>query len=262
MRVSLFVDRIIVGDGIEVVGKATVTLEHGLIQSICAGHVGTAGLDFSGCTLLPGFIDTHVHLSLVTTDDHQGDMFRMSPEERAIRAFVNAQKLLQAGFTTLRSAGDADASGVASLEIARLAEKKLVVAPRICGAGHYISITGGGGDLNAFRGRFCCSADGLVADGPEEMRKAVRKEIKAGSDWIKILATGAFMASSQHDSPDYSHFSSQELDSVREGFFFLSFCCSSLRKGGELSCIWACLLAGLFPHQRLRWTKPVVVDCQ
>ena len=57
------------------------------------------------------------------------------------------------------------------------------------GAGHYLSITGGGGDINYFSPEQTVIADGLVADGPEEMRKAVREEIKYGSDWIKLLVT-------------------------------------------------------------------------
>ena len=212
-KVAFFVDKIVCGDAKSVLGPSTVTLEDGRIVSIAAGRISGA-LDFSGCTLLPGFIDTHVHLSIFC-DEYQADLFRLSKEERALKTLLNAQRMLRAGFTTLRSAGDADATGAASLEIGRLVEKKLLVAPRICGAAHYISITGGGGDVNAFPGR-CCTPDGIVADGPNEMRSAVRREIKSGGDWIKILATGAFLASSKQDSPDNTHFSKEELDAVMD----------------------------------------------
>ncbi len=58
------------------------------------------------------------------------------------------------------------------------------------GAGHYISVTGGGGDINFLSPDNCpcCPTDGIVADGRDGMTLAVRKEIKYGSDWIKILA--------------------------------------------------------------------------
>lgn len=77
--------------------------------------------------------------------------------------------------------------------------------------------------MSCFKGRHGAAADGLVADGPDEMRLAVRKEIKSGADWIKVLATGAFMASSEHDSPEFTHMSSQELDAVSTWGKF-SFC--------------------------------------
>jgi imidazolonepropionase-like amidohydrolase len=82
--------------------------------------------------------------------------------------------------------------------------------PRIYGAGHWISTTGGGGDLNFFSyEQNGVKVDGLIADGPEEIRKAVREEIKYGSDWIKLLVTGAFMTAG--DNPQNVHFSPEEL---------------------------------------------------
>ena len=60
--------------------------------------------------------------------------------------------------------------------------------PRIVGAGHYLSVTGGGGDLNDFSSdNGCCvHPDGIICDGADAMRLAVRREIKYGSDWIKV----------------------------------------------------------------------------
>jgi imidazolonepropionase-like amidohydrolase len=82
--------------------------------------------------------------------------------------------------------------------------------PRIFGAGHWISVTGGGGDINFFSyEQKGVIVDGLVVDGPEEMRKAVREEIKYGSDWIKLLVSGAFMTAG--DNPQNVHFSKEEL---------------------------------------------------
>lgn len=62
----------------------------------------------------------------------------------------------------------------------------------------------------------CACADGLIADGVDEMVAAVRKEVKFGSDWVKVLVTGAFMASTNRplDSPENTHFSQQELEAV------------------------------------------------
>jgi imidazolonepropionase-like amidohydrolase len=164
-------------------------------------------------TILPGFIDCHVHLT-IATDDYQLDHLRHSSAEKALRALKAAQGLLQAGFTTIRSAGDADLY-FPSFAVAKSIESGEFEGPRIVGAGHYISVTGGGGDINFLAPDSCpCGlSDGVIADGYDEMVKAVRKEIKHGSDWIKILATGAFMSASTgaKDSPENTHFSNQEL---------------------------------------------------
>ena len=84
-----------------------------------------------------------------------------------------AQGLQHAGFTTLRSAGEADI-GYPAVAVARAIARGEFEGPRIVGAGHYISVTGGGGDINDFscdNGR-CAHADGLVVDGTDAMRVA------------------------------------------------------------------------------------------
>ncbi|NIV58769.1 MAG: amidohydrolase family protein, partial [Actinobacteria bacterium] len=108
------------------------------------------------------------------------------------------QNNLLAGWTTLRVAGDADVH-YANQDIRRAIDGGLFVGPRLTGAGHYMSVTGGGGDINFFAPEHRVVADGLVVDGVDEVRKAVRHEIKYGSDWIKLLVTGAFMSAG--DSP-------------------------------------------------------------
>ena len=92
--------------------------------------------------------------------------------------------------------------------------KGLFTGPHIFGAGHYLSVTGGGGDINFFSYEQPVIADGLIVNGPEEIRKAIRNEIKYGSDWIKILETGAFMTTG--DNPQNVHFSPEELKAVVE----------------------------------------------
>lgn len=164
-------------------------------------------------TLLPGFIDCHVHLT-IATDDYQMDHLRKSSAEKALRALKAAQGLLQAGFTTLRSAGDSDIY-FPSFAVAKSIENGEFDGPRIVGAGHYLSVTGGGGDINFLAAESCpcCLTDGVIADGPDEIVKAVRNEIKYGSDWIKVLVTGAFMSASTgaKDSPENTHLSHEEL---------------------------------------------------
>ncbi len=173
---------------------------------------GASIIDLGGYTLLPGLIDMHVHPNL-TTDDYQVDHLRGSSASKALMGLKNVQDLLAAGWTTLRVAGDGDV-GYANIEIRKAINKGMFVGPHIYGAAHYISVTGGGGDINFLSYEQKIIADGLIADGPDEIRKAVRNEIKYGSDWIKLLVTGAFMTAG--DNPNNVHFSDEELKAAVE----------------------------------------------
>jgi imidazolonepropionase-like amidohydrolase len=125
----------------------------------------------------------------------------------------NLQSLLSAGWTTIRVMGDGDVY-YANQDIRKVIDSGVFLGPRLTGAAHYISITGGGGDVNYFSPEQNVIADGLIADGPDEIRKAIRKEIKYGSDWIKIMVTGAFM--SVGDDPKNVSFSPEELSAAME----------------------------------------------
>ncbi len=167
-------------------------------------------VDLKDYTLLPGLIDIHVHPNL-TTGDYQVDHLRMSSAEKALVGLKHLQDLLAAGWTTVRVAGDGDV-GYANMEIRNAINKGMFIGPRVFGAAHYLSVTGGGGDINFLSYEQKTIADGLVVDGPEEIRKAVRNEIKYGSDWIKLLVTGAFMSAG--DNPNNVHFSPEELQAA------------------------------------------------
>ena len=138
---------------------------------------------------------------------------RWSSAYKALIGLQAVQRELENGWTTLRITGDADVY-YAHLEIRRVIQEGRFVGPRITGAGHYISVTGGGGDANFMSPEQSVIADGLVVDGPDEVRKAVREEIKNGSDWIKLLVSGAFM--SVGDNPADVHFNPEELRAAVE----------------------------------------------
>ena len=169
-------------------------------------------IDLGDYTLLPGLIDMHVHPDL-TADDYQVDHLKLSSAGKALLGLKNMQDLLSAGWTTLRVAGDGDV-GYANMEIRNAINKGMFVGPHVYGAAHYISVTGGGGDINFLSPEQKIIPDGLIADGPEEIRKAIRNEIKYGSDWIKLLVTGAFMTAG--DNPKNVHFSPEELKAAVE----------------------------------------------
>ncbi len=164
-------------------------------------------IDLGASTVLPGLIDAHVH-PLIAVDDYQVDHVKHSSAAKALRGLKRVQEFLEAGWTSLRIPGDADVY-YAHLDLRDAINEGLFMGPRIFGAGHYLSVTGGGGDINFIAPEQEVIADGLVVDGVDEMRRAIRNEIKYGSDWIKLLVTGAFM--SVGDDPRQVHFSPEEL---------------------------------------------------
>lgn len=89
-------------------------------------------------------IDAHVHL-LIATDDYQVDHLRRFSAHKALRGLDTARRLLEAGWTSLRIAGDAHVH-FAHLDVKTAIEEGLFTGPRLTGAGHYLSITRGGGD--------------------------------------------------------------------------------------------------------------------
>lgn len=130
-------------------------------------------------------------LLVCSPENYQIDHLCSSSADKGLRALHAAQGFLKAGFTTLRTAGEADAHFPA-FAVRKSIEAGMFMGPTIVGAGHYISVTGGGGDLNLLspENQCCVHNDGLVCDGADAMVRAVRHETKNGADWIKVLATG------------------------------------------------------------------------
>jgi imidazolonepropionase-like amidohydrolase len=191
-----------------------VRVEDGRIVSVGAFNPLNAGtvIDRSQDTCLPGLIDAHAHV-LIKTDDYQVDHLRRSSAYKALRGLNVVQQMLRSGWTTVRILGDADVF-YAHLDVRTAIREGMFVGPRITGAGHYFSITGGGGDLNFLAPEHAVVADGLVVDGVDAVRMAVREEIKHGSDWIKVLASGAMMSAG--NDPNKAHFSPEELSAIVE----------------------------------------------
>lgn len=169
-------------------------------------------VNLPGTTLMPGMINAHEH-PLLYKNDYQNAHLQGSSAYKALLGLSNLQRLLKAGWTTIRVMGDGDVY-YANQDIRKTIDAGIFIGPRLTGAAHYISITGGGGDVNYFSPEQTVIADGLIADGPDEIRKAIRKEIKYGSDWIKIMVTGAFM--SVGDNPRNVSFSPEELSAAIE----------------------------------------------
>jgi len=209
-RVALRATRLIDGIAATSRSNAVVVVEGEKIVAVGGPELLTPGLeviDLGDATLMPGLIDAHVH-PMIWSDDYQVEHLKRSSAYKALRGLKSVQDCLHAGWTTLRITGDADVA-YAVTDLRKAIDEGLFVGPRLTGAAHYISITGGGGDINFLAPEVHVVPDGLIVDGPEEMRKAVREEIKYGSDWIKLLVSGAFMSAGDH--PEDVHFSEEEV---------------------------------------------------
>lgn len=213
--VALVADRVIDGIADRARTGTVVVVDGERIVAIGDRSVIPAGarvIEMPGQTLMPGFINCHEH-PLMYADDYQNAHLQASSAYKALMGLAALQRQLLAGWTTVRVMGDADVH-YANQDIRKTIDNGIFIGPRLTGAGHYLSITGGGGDVNYISPEQRVIADGLVVDGPDEVRKAVREEIKFGSDWIKLLVTGAYQ--SVGDNPRNVAFSPEELRAAVE----------------------------------------------
>ncbi len=174
---------------------------------------GATTIDLSGKTLMPGLIDCHVHVIAVLAE--LGANAGLPDSLVTARATHVMRDMLLRGFTTVRDVGGAD------FGLKRAVEEGLFPAPRLVISGKALSQTGGHCD---FRGRYDdtppprtghrLGALGRIVDGVPEVRRAAREEMKAGADFIKIMANGG--CASPTDPIHFYGFSREELAAVVE----------------------------------------------
>ena len=190
--------------------KNHLIVSAGLEKSIKIPDAEVNIIDANGGYILPGFIDTHVHL--MTEGFGREETLYTPLSLYFYNAVERMQKTLNAGVTSVRDAGLADVG----LKIA--VEKDIIVGPRIQISVSPLSITGGHFDfwLNSgfdVRPRYPGYPEG-IADGPEEVRKTVRKIMRAGAEVVKVMVTGGVI--SANDRPEYPQFTPEELKVVVE----------------------------------------------
>jgi imidazolonepropionase-like amidohydrolase len=189
---------------------AFLTVADGRIGEVglAAGDPPPGAVDVGGRTILPGLIDAHVHLtSDVSRSPGFGPPARLEgegPRPRELGWFVlanAARALLEAGITSVRDVGSYDDEAIV---LRRAVELGLVGGPRILSCGRIISATCAGGALFGTMYR--------EADGPDEMRKAVREQIRRGADYVKIMSTGA--RSVLREDPEPAQMTHEEVRAV------------------------------------------------
>ncbi len=147
--------------------------------------------------IFPGLIDSHVHVQSSGQPNFEDD-FKDSVALMGIRAGVNATKTLMAGFTTIR---DASAESLIDISVKKAIEKGYIKGPRMLVSCRGLSITGGHGDHANGWPPEVSFAQRYVVDGPLEVRKAVREQLRDGADVIKVAATGGILSTG--DNPDH-----------------------------------------------------------
>jgi imidazolonepropionase-like amidohydrolase len=151
-------------------------VENGRFLDITTRKIAGKHLSLNGGFVIPGLIDAHVHLVWEGQTDPAHDMLNESLLKTAYRAARSARANLAGGITTVRDVG---APHNISIELARAIDQEILPGCRIVAAGAGIAQTGG-------HGYYMCRE----ADGPDEVRKAVREQIKAGVDLIKLMGSG------------------------------------------------------------------------
>lgn len=196
----------------------TIVLDGNVITEIqngfTAGSAGDRVISLQNKTVMPGLIDCHVHLEEQHSKNTLIEGFTLTDADIAYNAAVYAKRTLMAGFTTVRDLGG---TGV-NISLRKAVQKGLVDGPRIITAGRAISASGGHMDSSdgfrddAFNHKM--GPDDGVADGRDELIKAVRLQVKRGSNVIKIASTGGVLDLSENASG--AEFTIDEIKAVVE----------------------------------------------
>jgi len=177
----------------------TLVVEDGRIDRVAEGYLeapdGARVIDLRDAYVLPGLIDSHVHLLSEWSPQARWKTVTQTPSDQALSGAANAGKTLQAGFTAVQDVGGAN-NAIFALRDAVAAGK--VAGPRIRAAGRAVAVTGGHGDINGFSPAVMALFTGdNICNGPEDCRRAVRQQVKEGADLIKITATGGVLSNTR-----------------------------------------------------------------
>jgi imidazolonepropionase-like amidohydrolase len=210
--------RLFDGKSLGTVANGVVIVEGTKIKAVGAGLPTPSGatvVDLGDATLLPGFIDAHVHLTGELGDNwYEATLndLRRTVAEQAIRSTEYARKTLMAGFTTVRNVG---ASDYVDVGLRNAVNAGVVPGPRMLVAGYALGARGGHCDNTGFPYNFFGHETGIaegIASGPDQFRDAVRIQLKYGADVIKVCATGGVL--SLADSVDAPQLTQAEMDAL------------------------------------------------
>jgi len=171
--------------------NVTIVVRGDRIDSIGAAvPPGATVIDLAGYTVLPGLVDAHTHVLLQPEDEEwPPPVVYKTQAFRTIQGVAAAKKELEAGFTTLRDL-DSEGAGLADVALRDAIDKGIVPGPRLFVSTYAITITAGHMNISGVNPEANLPDLAAIADTREAMVAEVRRQVKAGADWIKLYATG------------------------------------------------------------------------
>ena len=209
--------RLFTATGQEEITPGMVLVDDGVIRAVGARidvPKKARIIDLGDATLLPGFIDSHVHMSAQMSRDWYRDFYHgimRFPAEQALYGASYAKATLEAGFTTVRDLGSRD---FISLGLRNAINAGVIPGPRMLIANYAIGSTGGHADQAPFPPQEIKPAGPIqgICNGPAECRAAVRYQIKYGADVIKFMPSGGVLSLS--DPVDVPELTQAEMDAI------------------------------------------------
>src|SRR5215510_5713196 len=175
----------------KIANNVFILIENHRIKSVTnSAPEGVRVIDLSSAFVMPGMVDCHAHILGDLSDQSPGASFRMSSAKKTLWGMKNLKVWLAKGFTALRDAGEDDL-GYGQLALRDAINAGWIDGPRMQSSGNFVSLNGGHGDSEDF----IAPDQELplrpnIADTVDDVARAVRRDIKYGADWIKLMGTG------------------------------------------------------------------------
>jgi len=217
-RTLVHAGRLIDGTGAPARTEQGILIEDGRIAAVGAWAdlarraEGATIMDLSRMTVLPGLIDAHTHLLLqgdITAAEYDDQLLKESTPYRTIRAVAAGRVALMNGFTTLRDL-ETEGAMFADVDLKRAFARDIVPGPRLFVATRAFSATGMY-PLSGYSWELTVPEGVQIVDGPEEIRKGVREQVKYGADWIKVYVDRRYYLAEDGRLHSWVNFTDEEL---------------------------------------------------
>lgn len=194
-------------------GPVEILVRDGIIQEVgvtVSAPPDAQRIEIAEGMVMPGLIDCHVHITC--RPEITANFWGMSAGYKALLGAQALNNHIMNGFTTVRDCGDMDIHGYTVRDVKMALAKGIIDGSRLIISGHMLSARGGHMDATPMLSPECHSWLNCLADGPDEIRRVVREEIKWGAEWIKFAPSGGF--STPSDDPVQITYNQEEMDTL------------------------------------------------